>query len=373
MSNKEYVPKTDLLEYISDKYVLTPSLPLYRFKEYEYNERFKAFFPKVNDGKYEVQKISTNTITGHKLAISLYNLANKIDELEDESKEAELIINWCLEYVHPFGFEHIHKSITECDCKPCYDDFIYLYAIKIDTSEFLYQLIEFYRAFKFYLCIRDIEDDTGELAFGYSSNRFKMLSYLEPFKDYLKVLVPNKDVTSEQLDAFKKMTIKEQTEHVFEYYHYADYDDSTGKIINIKHKEKNPDYFITIPIDYIEVIYDMYLNEIKEATFKVVYDRELRKPVLRTSYSSVFDIAWDVLRKMLTDTHFVNKYHDDKIISEKAILAQCPYCNDYFIKSGKNQKCCAKPFCLREKDKLEKRAKRAAKKANKNTTNPNQD
>ena len=40
MSNNEYKPKTDLLEYISDKYVLTPSLPLYRFKEYEYNERW---------------------------------------------------------------------------------------------------------------------------------------------------------------------------------------------------------------------------------------------------------------------------------------------------------------------------------------------
>ena len=52
---------------------------------------------------------------------------------------------------------------------------------------------------------------------------------------------------------FKKLTFKEQTEHVFEYYHYADYDDTTGKIINIKHKEKNPDYFITIPIDHIEL------------------------------------------------------------------------------------------------------------------------
>ena len=79
MSNKEYVPKTDLLEYISDKYVLTPSLPLYRFKEYEYNERHRAFYPKVNNGKYEAQKISTNTVTGHRLAVSLYNLADKIE------------------------------------------------------------------------------------------------------------------------------------------------------------------------------------------------------------------------------------------------------------------------------------------------------
>lgn len=38
---------------------------------------------------------------------------------------------------------------------------------------------------------------------------------------------------------------------------------------------------------------------------------------------------------------------------------------------AKSQKCCAKHFCLKEKNKLEKWAQRAAKKGNKNTTNPN--
>lgn len=130
----------------------------------------------------------------------------------------------------------------------------------------------------------------------------------------------------------------EQGKHVFEYYHYVDVEDRNDKIVYIKHKEENPVYFLTIPIDHIEVIYDIYLNELKEATFKVVYDRALGKHVLKKTYSSVFGIAWDVLRKMLTDTHFINKYHDNKIITEKPILSQCLYCNDYYIKSGKKPK-----------------------------------
>lgn len=106
-----------------------------------------------------------------------------------------LIINWCYEYVFSFVFEYIHKSITEYGGRHCYDDVIFLDVIRIDVSEFLYKLIEIYLAFKFYFFVRDIEEYTGELAFVCSSNRFKLLRYLTLFKDYLKILDPNQDIT----------------------------------------------------------------------------------------------------------------------------------------------------------------------------------
>lgn len=115
-----------------------------------------------------------------------------------------LIINWCCEYVHPFVFEYIHKSITEYGGRPCYDDVIFLDVIRIDVSELLYKLIEFYMAFKFYFFVRDIEEYTRELAFVCNSNRFKLLRYLTPFKDYLKILDPNQDITKNNLKDSKR-------------------------------------------------------------------------------------------------------------------------------------------------------------------------
>lgn len=367
--------KKAMLSYISDKYALTQTMPLYRFDEYEYIESRNAYLPKMKDKKFIVDEIITTSITGHELAVSLYNLASELDELPDYTQDAELIIKWCKDNVHPYGFDIIAKSLNEYNGKPYCDINIIRDVLQVNIGHFRIKLVEFYKAFKFYLCIRDLENEEGEgmLAFGYKKKRFDILPYLEPFRDYMKLLVPNDGITQKQLNEFEKMTATEQSEHFFEYYHFVDVLDDDDEIIYITHKEENPDFFLSYPMDHLDLIYEMYLENIKEATFKVVYDKTLQKPVLKTEYNDVFDIAWDVLRKIITNTHTVNKFVNGKLIAETPILLQCPYCNDYYIKTGKNQKCCLDKACLREKERLEKRAKRAAKKTNKNTTNPNQD
>ena len=367
--------KKAMLSYISDKYALTQTMPLYRFDEYEYIESRNAYLPKMKDKKFIVDEIITTSITGHELAVSLYNLASELDNLPDHTQDADLIIKWCKDNVHPYGFDVIAKSLNEYNGRPYCDINIIRDVLQVNIGHFRMKLVEFYQAFKFYLCIRDIEDDEGEglLAFGYKTKRFDILPFLEPFRDYMKLPVLNEGITQEQLNEFKKMTATEQAEHFFEYYHYVDVEDREDKIVYIKHKEENPDSFLSLPIDHIDLIYEMYLPYIKESTMKVMYDKTLKKPVLKTEYTDIFDNAWDVLRKIITNTHTVNKFVNGKLIAETPILLQCPYCNDYYIKTGKNQKCCLDKACLREKDKLEKRAKRAAKKANENTTNPNQD
>ena len=115
MSNKEYVPKTDLLEYISDKYVLIPSLPLYRFKEYEYNNQ--PIYREVisHNGGVAVLAIENDEI----YFVEQYRHAVESNVLENEADRirAELFDcgNRCRRGIrlHPEEMEHIRVVFTK--------------------------------------------------------------------------------------------------------------------------------------------------------------------------------------------------------------------------------------------------------------------
>lgn len=358
------------------KYHSFEQYPLFRFSAYEVIKK---------DGK-EYLTLTSNTpefiqtserLTSHDVLCDIYNLGKSLEECKDSTKYNDIIVNWCKEHYHPCFINQLYNDI-EFDGDTVFIDASFFNSKYnfIPIDKFIENVGKVYRATDTYFCLIAILKNLDDEIYNISKKRglFPPIKIIEDLKipNMIERIKPN--VTEEQLQEFLKKPEVYQDFNRKEIYELV-YVDDAGTVIKDLEETlqfyKSQKLFIKPSDEEIDKLFHNFTNSLPKFTLQLKYDEDHQKAKFVPIVNDIFDIGYFAIsEKMTTEVEYQT---EQKKIHFNEYYAKCIYCGNLFKKKGKNHKVCLKEECRKANMKERKRRSRAKQKANKNTTNPNQD
>ena len=303
-------------------------------------------------------------MSGKEILISLYNLAKNIDSYDVKKSYTEQILEWCETVCTPYGLDNIQPYLdTEIKEKGKFVDLAKdrHFHFQFEIRNFMQDLNDLYSAAKFYFALMYAFDDANTVPAYELLEEGKHFDQL-PFFEYKKVPNRKKDP--------KVVLPKNKEEFIY----------LMRKAVEVSDSLPVEEFSVT---SYKE--YELYINKligvIPPLRMKLSYNPDSRRAVMIADVRSVFDIAWFTLARMISDDNTLADLGSEDDLKDGVVL-YCPYCGEAFIRKGNHRRrYCTKVECQRarkNKNTIACRERQKAsmgqnKKANENTTNPNQD
>lgn len=285
-----------------------------------HNVHFKDYWLKEIDGEqYIIPYIDFDSLlldeptalSSKDLFFSLMELYNKICTLNDEDITIA-ILDWCKTNTHPYNIDALYELLVPADGSIGTFSQEAAELSKISVTQFKQDLIQLATHFNFAFSPEKIGTDS-QIA-------------MNLYKDY---------GTWAEYDYFE-----ENREKAIKLARTAP-ENATGIFTKIMYH----DYESFLPL---------LAKNFKPQTLQIKYDRNNRQLIHILSVNSVFDIAWFVFSKFITedtkynefsDAHYFDDFEDeDDHNNSLSNITRCPICRDYISRSH-NRKYCNKPAC----------------------------
>ena len=303
-----------------------------RFANYRYYDR--------NWGKMLVQPICNKKsppeidpegdLSGRTIFTSLCDLAKKVDDFNEKGFD-ELILDWCKEYMHPYGIDALYGGLTDesfditgFDAELVERDGIF------SLHDFLKELGDLYNAVRFYIALNAVAVGEDEAAFEmqHEGRHFETLPFLDKYL-HREPVHPDIDVSSAGGDLLKEMQLYN------------------------KYFEEHPEALLSGP--YREP-YDDF-DELRETLIDCIPDFHLRlklnhksgKIVFAADVNSVFDIAWYTFARLLTEDPSLEFLGSDNRCRD-GILICCHHCGRFFVRNSRQQQYCDRAECQKARN-----------------------
>lgn len=305
-----------------------------RFPEYEWVSRDDPEFPTqpVINKKSPPDMNPKGGMTGKDILISLCELARRIDDFDEPTPYYELIIVWCKEHMHPYQVDYLYRALNDkefdiasIDAKLLSQDAAFTIAQFMKDLEKLYNAARLYIAMEA-LCVLD-----NEKAYNlyHEGRHFEAPSIFEHYKHNIEI--PDIDVSAANGDILEEMRI------------YNEYMQT--------HPELQPPngVFAVEPYDDFEVLQDWLIDCIPDFRLRLKRNPETKTLVFAADVTSVFDIAWYTLARMLSEDPPLEK----KGFAEnrpEGILICCHNCGRFFIRNKRTQQYCDLPECQKARN-----------------------
>ncbi|MDY6212377.1 hypothetical protein [Hornefia butyriciproducens] len=250
-------------------------------------------------------------LTGQDLLVSLCNLFHEMNNPGNLIDRYRSIMQWCTNNVHPYDIDELSVIAEECESGTSA-------SIQLQTEG----------RFEPMVFLQDLER---------LGNTFDYVYALSEIKDHQNPVPARKLYYEGRLcDGYpffeKYRRIKDDAEYVARV--MEDMDDHSQRVIDIM-----PDFRMRLKFD--------------KETGKIMYGADVR---------SVFDICWYTLSRIIADVAPPVDEDLNYLYSQGKILS-CLCCGEFFIRRSGRQLYCNKPDCHAERNRKNRRASYARKKA----------
>lgn len=285
-----------------------------------------------------------DALTGRGLLISLCNLAKTIDSFNISTSKEQLIMNWCLEHMHPYSIDFIYAEITEnFDINSVDADFVERDGI-FEIDQFMKDLEKLYNAVRFYMALEGLLFAEDDIAYNlYEEGRyFESYSYFEKYKhaapDVPDEIVGEATNTNDLLDNMihtnkflEKNPIEQPPEGEFDYNHnpYDDYDELRSKLVEF----------------------------IPEFNIKLKLNTSTGRFEFSADVDSVFDIAWYTLARMISEDPALEDRRNEETRPE-GIMICCRNCGKFLVRKSSRQEYCDSEECQKVRNARKQKAYR---------------
>ncbi len=328
---------------------------VFTFKKYrlEYDHCEAALAIPVIDQDNGVHLPDQKGYSGAELLVSLCNLAKSIDDPKETRPCAEMIIDWCRAYSHPYAIDEIYGEMTDSAFDFETDSFLLEKDGIFPINQFMKDLEKLYNTVRFYDAIEGIKKKDNRKAFSlYSEGRyFTGYPFFERFKvgvyyDELEI-----DFSAAEGDLVKEMQIERE---------YID---------------EHHDEIIVVGEDDFEVFPQQHLPELQETLLECFPDYTLRlkkapgknRVMFAADVHSVFDIAWYSFARLLAEEPIREIEKEQGISRDRdELIINCRHCGKYMIRRSNRQEYCDSPECQKARNannQREFRRRRATEKA----------
>lgn len=326
-----------------------------RFKEYDYvNGSWEQLLVHPICNKKSPPEIDPEgDLSGKTILTSLCDLAKRIDDYNEKGFD-ELILDWCKQYMHPYGIESLYRGLTDESFDIAgFDAELVERDGRFSLHDFLKELEDLYDAVRFYIALNAIAVGDDDVAFEmqHEGRHFETLPFLDK---YLRpeLAHPDIDVSSAGGDLLKEMQLESA---YFE-----------------KHPDERFSDRFREPYDDFDELREDLLSCIPDFRLRVKLDHKSGKIVFAADVYSVFDIAWYTFARLLTeDPSFEFLGSNDRCWN--GILICCHHCGRFFYRNAKHQQYCDRPECQKARNaknqrdfRKRKSIEKAREKANKN-------
>ncbi|MBM7686786.1 hypothetical protein [Defluviitalea raffinosedens] len=284
-----------------------------RFPEYvpDYDDDGEVLKP-VFTGLHAPESGTDYSLTGQELLVSLCNLYGKLNNPDSTESISDTVWDWCRNNIHPYDIDSLCEILeSEKNAHITYRDIIEKDAT-FSIKRFIKDLCDLGTVFELYYILDNLkyEGNVNNARNLYYEGRLRdSLSFLERYSKY--------------------EDDKEYKDHVLE-----DYNDLIFKVIDIF-----PDFRMRLKLD--------------KKTGKVMFGADVQ---------SVFDICWYTFSRIVADVAPPVDEDLDYFESQGSILS-CLACGKYFVRCSSRQLYCDTWDCQAERNRRNRRASYARKKA----------
>ena len=284
--------------------------------------RFPEYIPDYDDDGEIIKPIFTGlhapvsgtdySLTGQDLLVSLCNLYVKLNNPDSTESISDTVWDWCRNNIHPYDIDSLCEILeSEKNAHITFMDIIEKDAT-FSIKRFIKDLCDIGTVFELYYTL-------DSLKYEGNVNNARNLYYEGRLRDSLSFL---ERYSKDEDD-------KEYKAHVLE-----DYNDLIFKVIDMF-----PDFRMRLKLD--------------RKTGKVMFGADVQ---------SVFDICWYTFSRIVADVAPPVDEDLDYFESQGSILS-CLACGKYFVRRSSRQLYCDNPNCQAERNRKNRRASYARKKA----------
>ncbi len=284
-----------------------------RFPEYvpDYDDDGEIIKPLFTGGHAPVSG-TDYSLTGQDLLVSLCNLYGKLNNPDSTESISDAVWDWCRNNIHPYDIDSLCEILeSEKNAHITYRDIIENDAT-FSLKRFIKDLCDLGTVFELYYILDNLkyEGNVVNASNLYYEGRLRdSLAFLERYSKY--------------------EDDKEYKARVLE-----DYNDLIFKMIDMF-----PDFRMRLKLD--------------KKTGKVMFGADVK---------SVFDIAWYTFSRIVADVAPPIDEDPDYMYSQGSILS-CLACGKYFVRHSSRQQYCDSWDCQAERNRRNRRASYARKKA----------
>ena len=315
----------------------------FRFKDYKLGDDRGDYcaFPICRPG-YEPEFPNKDVLTGKRLLVSLCNLAHQINSFDNAIPYDKLIIEWCLENMHPYNIDFMYSELNGDFDVNTFDAEMIERDGTFEIMEFMHDLGKLYNAVMYYVALEGVCTGDDEAAYDLSKEGkfFEGYSFFEKYK-HTVVEVPKELIS----DIHSQEVLLVEMKKVNEY-------------IASNPAEKVPENeFATIPYDDYESLRDTLIDIIPDFNMRLKVDPRSRKIDFSTDVKSVFDIAWFTLARMISE----DPAPEDKGKPEnrgEGIMIRCRNCGRFIIRKSNRQEFCDSDECQKARNARKQKAYR---------------
>ena len=317
----------------------------FRFAEYNsnYDGRETYVCPVCKPGKEPSFHVD-ESLTGRELLVSLCNLAQIIDNFDTTIPKEKLIVNWCLENMHPYSIDFIYSELNDSfDINSIDADMVERDGI-FSIDNFMKDLEKLYNAVRFYVALEGILFAEDDVAYNlYKEGKyFESYPYFEKYKHATSAIpeeiigdVKNRQELLESMMRTPKYIEEHPTEQPrkgeFKYNHnpYDDYDELRNKLVDF----------------------------IPEFNMKLKLNIKTGKFEFSADIDSVFDIAWYTLARMISEDPALENIGKDEERPE-GIMICCRNCGKFLVRRSNRQEYCDSVVCQKVRNARKQKAYR---------------
>ncbi len=322
---------------------------LVRFEEYDWdNVQDRDVIIPMCDRNHTFILPNEKSPSGKEILVSLYNLAKKINDLQEKRSYLYHILDWCKQYGNPYAVDKLYSMVTD----PEFDSSQNYWVEQEGTFElkqFMRDLNRLYTTTAYYFALENVAlgDDTMAYYLSEEGRFFEGLPFFDKYKYRHVIQDEDIDLSAAEGDLRKEIML------------LAEYHEShpSPEKEEISHPKQEEGVFVGIPYDDYDKLYDDLLDIMPSFTIRVRRDPRTQKAVFTAEVESVFDIAWLTLARKIADDVPPEEKGKPRVI--RGPIRFCPFCGDAFIQKSNRQITCGKPACNRERTKRNKRRERA--------------
>ena len=242
-----------------------------------------------------------DNLSGKEILTSLCELARRIDNVSEENDHRALIIGWCKENIHPYAIDYLYNVLVDnnFDIADINAELVAHGGI-FSTEDFITDLEHLYNAARFYIALEAIcfADNEPVYVMYQTGKHFQGLPYFERYK------------------------------------------------LNMEMPEGE---FYTEPYDEYEKLREQLIDCIPDFKLRLKVNPQNNRLVFSADVNSVFDVAWYVLARMISEDPAPEDIGKEEERSE-GIMICCHHCGRFFIRNVKHQQYCDRQECQKARN-----------------------
>ena len=327
----------------------------FRFTDYRFEpqDNGDTIVVPILDSSTPLDAVSDEKLDGNRILTGLFDLAKKIDSFDTKENCAQLIVQWCVDNMHPYDLDTLYTMLVS-DEKV--DDLELMSSTAIQDGTFsLRRFIKdlgcLYNAVRMKMALDCISIGEEDLAYNlYCGGRFyEAPSYFEKYKTP-EVEIPDDLIPDSLLDEkdglIRAMEIEQE------------YIKAHPPVVTEK------GHFVREPFDGYEELRSHLFDMFPDFKLRLKADPADGKVALAAVVDSVFDIAWYALAHLITEEPtLADLGRRDKNL--KGIMETCRNCGRLFIRYNSRNHYCDNEKCQKARNAQNQRAfrqRRAARK-----------